>query len=95
MLAGGGLALPKGAASSAPTTRTLILGDIVRAFKSQSAIQVNRLLGRRKPLGQRNDYEHIIRAGEDLDEIHPYVFENSQHWSLDRENGEWRAAKVE
>jgi putative transposase len=48
---GAGLALPagKGAASSAPT-----LADVVRAFKSLSAIRVNRLIMRSGPLWQRN-----------------------------------------
>jgi putative transposase len=45
---GAGLALPEenGAASSAPT-----LGDMVRAFKSLSAIRVNRLMMRSGPYG--------------------------------------------
>jgi putative transposase len=37
----------RGAASSAPTARSLTLSKIIRAFKSLSAIAVNRVLGRR------------------------------------------------
>ena len=54
-----GLALPnQGAASSAPTKDiSTRLGDVVRAFKSVSAINVNRFLSRLGvPLWQRNYY---------------------------------------
>ncbi len=75
---GAGLALPnkktmsdkQGAASSAPT-----LGDVIRTFKSLSAIGVNRWLGRSgQPLWQRNYYEHIIRR------------DNPLNWETDEEN---------
>ena len=80
---GAGLALPagKGAASSAPT-----LGDVVRAFKSLSAIRVNRLLRRFGPLWQRNYYEHVIRNERELDKIRKYIATNPLKWALDREN---------
>lgn len=79
---GAGLALPKGAASSAPT-----FADIVRAFKSTSAIAVNALLGRTgKPLWQRNYYEHIIRGRGELDRIREYVTTNPLRWGQDLEN---------
>jgi putative transposase len=80
---GAGLALPgeKGAASSAPT-----LGDVVRAFKSLSAIHVNRLLRRSGPLWQRNYYEHVIRNERELDKIREYIATNPLRWALDREN---------
>jgi len=90
---GAGLALPRaqqaaplqivqGAASSAPT-----LGDIIRAFKSISAIQGNRLLLRTGvPLWQRNYYEHIIRDDNSLNRIREYIITNPMRWELDREN---------
>jgi REP element-mobilizing transposase RayT len=80
---GAGLALPEenGAASSAPT-----LGDVVRAFKSLSAIHVNRLLRRSGPLWQRNYYEHVIRNERELDKIREYIATNPLRWALDREN---------
>jgi putative transposase len=78
-----GLALPeeKGAASSAPT-----LGDLVRTFKSMSAIRVNRLLMRSGPLWQRNYYEHVVRNERELDQIREYIVNNPLKWALDREN---------
>ena len=80
---GAGLALPEenGAASSAPT-----LGDVVRAFKSLSAIHVNRLLRRSGPLWQRNYYEHVIRNERELDRIREYIATNPLKWALDRDN---------
>ncbi|MDA8105885.1 MAG: hypothetical protein M0Z71_10960 [Nitrospiraceae bacterium] len=85
---GAGLALPgtnrgqKGAASSAPT-----LGDIMRTFKSISAIAVNRRLGSPgSPLWQRNYYEHIIRDERELHSIREYIRYNPLKWEEDEEN---------
>ena len=69
--------------SSSPT-----LGEILRAFKSLSAIEVNRICGRSGPIWQRNYYDHIIRSGEDLDAIRRYVVENPLMWATDPENPE-------
>jgi REP element-mobilizing transposase RayT len=88
ILVGAGLAPPdggapnRGAASSAPT-----LGNILRAFKSISAIAVNRLLGRSgRSLWQRNYYEHIVRSENELAHIREYIANNPTQWALDREN---------
>ncbi len=73
---------PKGAASSAPT-----LGGIVRAFKSISAIAVNRLMDRAdRPLWQRNYYERILRDDEELDRARRYIADNPAKWAMDAEN---------
>ncbi len=84
-------ALPKkGAASSAPT-----LGDVVRAFKSISAILVNRELSRTgQPLWQRNYYEHVIRTDAELNRIRQYIRDNPMGWLEDRENPSVRFKKV-
>jgi len=84
-----GLALPKeGEASSAPTRDVPIrLMDVVRAFKSISAINVNRFLSRvGVPLWQRNYYEHIIRNEESLNRVREYIGTNPLRWEVDREN---------
>ncbi len=89
IIVGAGLALPnRGAASSAPTKDISIgLGDVVRAFKSISAINVNCLLSRLGvPLWQRNYYEHIIRNEESLNRFREYIGTNPLRWELDREN---------
>ena len=72
----------EGAASSAPT-----LGQIVRVYKSISAISINRLQGRsERPAWQRNYYEHIIRDDDSLNRIRLYIAQNPSLWSDDTEN---------
>ncbi len=69
----------KGAASSAPT-----LGKIIRAFKSITAIEVNRLLERQgRPLWQRNYFERIIRNDDELSSIREYILFNPSNWVED------------
>ncbi len=85
-------ALKAGAASSAPTTQLPpasqpTLGQILRRFKSISAIEVNRILGRRgEAVWQRNYYEHIVRSVEEFQRIRRYILENPIHWDDDPEN---------
>ena len=89
IIVGAGLALPnQGAASSAPTKDiSPRLGDVVRAFKSISAINVNLFLTRSGvPLWQRNYYEHIIRNEESLNCVREYIETNPLRWELDGEN---------
>ena len=91
---GAGLALPgdKGAASSAPTSGDGVahgvptLADVIRAFKSLSAIHVNRLLRRSGPLWQRGYFDHVVRDDRDLERIREYIATNPLRWALDREN---------
>ncbi|SEA61292.1 REP element-mobilizing transposase RayT [Desulfuromusa kysingii] len=72
----------QGAASSAPT-----LGDVIRAFKSISAINVNISLDRSgQPLWQRNYYERIIRNENELHNIRQYIRNNPAQWDDDNEN---------
>jgi len=89
LLVGAALALPVGsAASSAPTrSASTTLGSVVRAFKSISAITVNRPLSRSgQSLWQRSYYEHVIRTEESLSRIREYIATNPLRWQLDREN---------
>jgi REP-associated tyrosine transposase len=84
--------LKAGAASGAPTRESRgpsypALGDVIRAFKSISAIQINGILGRRgKAVWQRNYYEHIIHNIEEYQRIRKYILENPGHWHDDPEN---------
>ncbi|HLG43495.1 MAG TPA: transposase [Nitrospirales bacterium] len=80
----------RGAACCAPTRfASTTLGTVVRAFKSISAIGVNRLLSRSgQSLWQRNYYEHIIRDEESLNRIREYIETNALRRQLDRENSE-------
>ncbi len=74
--------MEEGAASSTPTT----LPVVVRAFKSIGAVQINRALGRRGRLWQRNYYERIIRNDDELRRIREYIASNPRLWDMDREN---------
>ena len=77
-------AATKSAASSAPTEPTI--GKIMRAFKSISAINVNRLSDRQGvPLWQRNYYERIIRDDKELAATRDYIIANPANWSQDEE----------
>jgi putative transposase len=65
------------------------LATVVGAFKSISAIAVNRVLGRRgMPFWQRNYYEHIIRSEEKLNQIRRYMRDNPAKWAEDPNNPE-------
>ncbi len=82
----------RGAACCAPNTPnttapTPSLADIIRAFKSISAIATNRLLQREgQPLWQRNYYERIIRNEEEWNRIREYIANNPAQWDEDDEN---------
>lgn len=80
----------EGAASSAPTSCTpepVVLGSVLRAFKSVSAIAANRLLGRKeRPFWQRNYYERIIRDEREMEQIRTYIYLNPAQWASDTEN---------
>jgi putative transposase len=75
-----------GAASSAPTSPTATLGDVMRAFKSISALYVNRQLNRSGSLWQRNYYERIIRDEAELHRMREYIKTNPARWADDSEN---------
>jgi len=68
-----------GAASGAPT-----LGTVLRAFKSLSAIAVNKTIGRQGvSLWQRNYYERVIRDEQELDVLRQYVAANPSQGEKD------------
>jgi len=73
--------MDQGAASGAPT-----LGTVIRAFKSISAIAVNRITERSGRLWQRNYYERVIRNEQEWQQAGQYIIDNPQKWDLDREN---------
>ena len=84
-------ATPRGAASSAPTAESSVnypsIGQVLRAFKSISAIKINRLLGRTSEhVWQRNFYEHIIRSPREFEQAQKYIRENPINWDSDPEN---------
>jgi len=71
-----------GAPTGGPT-----LGKIMRAFKSLSAIEANRALGRaQRPFWQRNYWEHVVRDDDDLNRVRQYIIDNPVKWAEDPEN---------
>ena len=80
----------RGAACSAPTGMgggASSLGHVVRAFKSISAIEANKILGQsNRPSWQRNYYEHIIRDEEELTVLRQYIRDNPGNWLDDPDN---------
>ena len=75
----------QGAASSASTDKTL--GDVIRVFKSISAIGANKIIGRSaQPFWQRNYYERIIRNENELHQTRQYIHDNPAQWESDDEN---------
>ncbi len=63
------------------------LGKIVRAFKSLSGVEVNRILGRSGgPIWQRNYFEHIVRGEDDFKKTQKYIHENPPRWDEDPDN---------
>jgi REP element-mobilizing transposase RayT len=67
------------------------LSELVRALKSFSAREINKLNGTPgAPFWQRGYYEHIIRDEESLNLIRGYIADNPQQLSLDHENPDFR-----
>lgn len=63
------------------------LGEVLRAFKSVSAVRVNQALGRSgQPLWQRGYYEHVVRTNKELDRFRLYIEQNQVRWDEDPEN---------
>lgn len=62
------------------------LSDVIRVFKSTSAIAFNRALARTGPLWQRNYYEHVIRDDEALNRVRQYIHDNPARWAFDHDN---------
>lgn len=67
-------------ASNAPT-----VGQIMRRFKSMSAIAANKSLGRSsQPLWQRNYWERVVRDEKELHGLQEYIVNNPAKWKLDK-----------
>jgi REP element-mobilizing transposase RayT len=52
------------------------LSEVIRAFKTFSARKINRQRKKRKPVWQRNYYEHVIRNEESWGQIRDYIETN-------------------
>jgi putative transposase len=60
------------------------VGAVVGQLKSQVTKRINALWGPLKePVWQRNYYEHVIRAEDDLNRIRQYIEDNPARWLED------------
>jgi len=78
-----------GAGLKPAPTRKYPLSEIIRAFKTFLARQINKIratLG--VPVWQRNYYERIIRNEKELASIREYIENNVIEWESDSENPE-------
>jgi putative transposase len=60
------------------------LGQIIAYFKYGSTKQINQLRDTpRKPVWQRNFYEHVIRDESGLNHVREYIVNNPAQWEKD------------
>lgn len=78
-----------GGSRAAPTRRNKPLGQLIGAFKTVSAKEINRI--RCAPgaaVWQLNYYERVIRNERELDAVRQYIVDNPAKWALDPQNPE-------
>jgi putative transposase len=77
----------KGGSRPALTEKLKIkpLGQLIGAFKTMSAKQINLLRSTPgTPVWHRNYYDHIIRGDDEFRRICDYIDTNPQNWDQDR-----------
>jgi putative transposase len=62
------------------------LGAIVRSFKAIIVRRAHKELGWSGPIWQRNYFERVLRAGQELSDASRYIAENPMKWEWEREN---------
>jgi len=78
---------PDGGAPPPSTTRRKPLGQLIGAFKTVSAKQINQIRHTPGiPFWQRNFYDRIIRNDRELHAVRRYIANNPRRWEVDREN---------
>ncbi|MDE3179809.1 MAG: transposase [Acidobacteriota bacterium] len=73
-------------AQQAAPLRRPALSEVVRAFKSSSAVAINKRLGTSGPIWQRSYYERVIRNEQELFNVREYIAQNPSRWAADGEN---------
>lgn len=58
------------------------LGEVMQSWKGGSAFEINRLLGRKGPLWQKETYDHIVRSEAQWQHHRRYIAENPIKASL-------------
>ena len=67
-------------------TPAATLPAVLRAFKSLSAREVNRILERTGAVWQRSYHERVIRNEQELHRFRKYISENPARWEQDKDN---------
>lgn len=63
----------------------LPLHDVIRTFKSFTAVQCNKIdYLKHTKLWQRNYYEHVIRNEREYWMIYEYIENNPLNWKIDK-----------
>ena len=71
--------------ASGPRSRSV--GAFIAGFKSATTKRINEMRRTfRRPVWQRNYYEHVVRAEDSLERIRFYLADNPARWEFDREN---------
>jgi putative transposase len=77
---------PDSSSATDPTCRPS-LSEVVRIFKSTSAVQANQALEQpRNPFWHRGFYERVIRDEAELYRIQTYIVNNPYKWNEDKYN---------
>ena len=77
----------KPALPAAVSVRRHGVSEIVRAFKTFSAREINEMRASTgTPVWQRGFYDHVIRDNGELDRVRTYVMDNPRKWSEDADN---------
>ena len=77
----------KPALPAAMTSRRQGVPEIVRAFKTFSARQINKMRSSGgESVWQRGFYDHVIRGERELNGIRTYIMDNPRRWSEDVDN---------
>jgi len=79
-----------------PPLQKKTLGQIAAYYKYQTTKMINELRntpGRR--IWQHNDYEHVVRDEDDLNQIREYILSNPLKWEFDEEDPDRVKSKLE
>jgi REP-associated tyrosine transposase len=70
-----------------PARRGANLSEIIRAFKTFSALKINSVRGTKgQEVWQRSYFERVVRDGKEMEKVQRYIGENPMRWEFDREN---------
>lgn len=66
------------------------LSSILHSWKSYTAVEINRLLGRKGALWERESFDHILRSAEHLEWFKEYIEKNPVVAGLCSSKADWR-----